>query len=906
MLRHVLRMCLETSRGTDTAVQVAHMSIVVPTLESVSTRDRSPFIRHPVTLCLAIFLMACVNVFGTSYYVDYSSGADGNSGTSTSSPWQHCPGDPHAAGTASNTTLTAGTTIWFKSGVTYTLTASNAAAYGAGGGNGQAGIGLRWGGSSGAPIVYTSSPSWGSSTNRPQFVDGYSSNDIVAFVGYGGQHDLVFSNLSFGPIGGAASVPTDLGSPVTARNGGGIALYGSCANITVANCYFGQLGYWFNVKPMNYASIGGVGFTAQNATHVLLTNDEFTSAYWGAEFEGNANMSGGVEVAYCNFHNSLVWCIRFSPSTSGLIVDNFSIHNCLIHDYEEFDTGNWTAYNPVPHTDGIIEDVDYAATYGTNINIYNNQFWSTNANGGGTAAIFLDGNNNGASANIYNNTFEHTNKGRSIYVYTCTSGQVVRVYNNTAVEAWQNILDIENFGVGGISVTTNQATIDVRNNIWYGTWNGPDVYLTDANQIPTAKPGPLWAMNYDALMALETDKQFTWLGLAIGGKTGMQGVGWETNGVWTDPMLANLAGTNAWQGVGLPTNTYTQINLALQVGSPCIGAGTNLSSLNLPGLNADKDGNPRPASAPWDIGAYEYNTNSILVTPVPVASFSAAPTSGTVPLTVTFTDTSTGTITSRSWQFGDGNVTNTIATSMVYQYATPGTDTVQLVVSGPGGSSTNVQANLITVGNTNSVPPSPPVASFSATPTSGTAPLTVTFTDTSTGSITNCLWHFGDGTSTNTVGTTMVHQYTAPGTNTVRLNVYGPGGSSSATETKLITVGNTNSVPPPVAAFSAAPTSGTAPFTVTFTDTSTGSITNRLWQFGDGTSANAPGTTMVHQYTSAGTNSVRLAVSSSGGTGVDMQPNLIIVNPSSQSGGGGTNGVPQVGNNSHRRFLIAY
>src|SRR5262249_15871603 len=44
---------------------------------------------------------------------------------------------------------------------------------------------------------------------------------------------------------------------------------------------------------------------------------------------------------------------------------------------------------------------------------------------------------------------------------------------------------------------------------------------------------------------------------------------------------------------------------------------------------------------------------------VPVALFSGSPTNGAAPLTVTFTDTSTGTITNRNWSFGDGGVTNT-------------------------------------------------------------------------------------------------------------------------------------------------------------------------------------------------------------------------------------------------------
>jgi PKD repeat protein len=187
-------------------------------------------------------------------------------------------------------------------------------------------------------------------------------------------------------------------------------------------------------------------------------------------------------------------------------------------------------------------------------------------------------------------------------------------------------------------------------------------------------------------------------------------------------------------------------------------------------------------------------------------------------LTVTFTDTSTGTITSRSWQFGDGNVTNTTATTVVYQYTTPGNDTVQLIVNGPGGSSTNVQANLIAVASAG---------------------------------------------------------------------------------------GSTNSVPPPVAAFSGAPTSGTVPLMVTFIDTSTGTITNRLWNFGDGTSISMSGLTVVHGYTATGTDSVQLVVSGPGGTSVKLQSNLIIVNPSGQSGGG-TNGVAQANGRHRWRFLATY
>jgi len=96
------------------------------------------------------------------------------------------------------------------------------------------------------------------------------------------------------------------------------------------------------------------------------------------------------------------------------------------------------------------------------------------------------------------------------------------------------------------------------------------------------------------------------------------------------------------------------------------------------------------------------STNTVTGTGVsgPTASFSAAPTSGSSPLTVTFTDTSTGTITNRVWTWGDGAVTTTVATSVMHTYGCGGPYSVSLVVSGPGQSSTLSKAGLIGVADT--------------------------------------------------------------------------------------------------------------------------------------------------------------------------------------------------------------
>jgi PKD repeat protein len=79
--------------------------------------------------------------------------------------------------------------------------------------------------------------------------------------------------------------------------------------------------------------------------------------------------------------------------------------------------------------------------------------------------------------------------------------------------------------------------------------------------------------------------------------------------------------------------------------------------------------------------------------------------------------------------------------------------------------------------------PEAPSAAFTAAPTTGAAPMTVGFTDQSTGPITSWSWDFGDG-STSTVQNPY-HVYAEPGNYSVTLTVTGPGSPPTDTETKI-------------------------------------------------------------------------------------------------------------------------
>jgi PKD repeat protein len=79
----------------------------------------------------------------------------------------------------------------------------------------------------------------------------------------------------------------------------------------------------------------------------------------------------------------------------------------------------------------------------------------------------------------------------------------------------------------------------------------------------------------------------------------------------------------------------------------------------------------------------------------PAAVFTASPTRGPVPLSVQFTDQSTGQVDQWRWDFGDGHTS--ITRNPQHTYEVIGSYTVSLTVSGPGGSATEKKTDLVTV-----------------------------------------------------------------------------------------------------------------------------------------------------------------------------------------------------------------
>ena len=284
----------------------------------------------------------------------------------------------------------------------------------------------------------------------------------------------------------------------------------------------------------------------------------------------------------------------------------------------------------------------------------------------------------------------------------------------------------------------------------------------------------------------------------------------------------------------------------------------------------------------------------------PVADFVGSPTSGTAPLTVSFTDLSTGNPTSWSWDFGDGGTST--QQNPTYTYTGQGTYTVSLTVSNADGSDTKIRSNYISVSSGGGYSGEGYI--LSRNPDFSTDDRTFTRSDViymlvwsdqvDYTNMRKAEWELRDANK-NKVKQNLTNNWDGSFTASFDLSQLPSNATDWTWKGKLedqnrvkynpttnITVlaGGGN---PPVADFVGSPTSGTAPLTVSFTDLSTGNPTSWSWDFGDGGTSTQQNPT--YTYTGQGTYTVSLTVSNADGSDTKIRSNYISV-----SSGGGYSG----------------
>ena len=490
------------------------------------------------TLILMVVTACAWQVRAALYYVDYASGDDVNKGTSTLTPWQHCPGDTAATGIAASTTPASGDTVIFKGGVTYTV-------------SGARKITISQSGSSGSPITYRSGDQvgWGTTPAFIDVSDGSLTNSTLSLnkVGWITIDGLIVANLTnnydyIGLIGGSVS---------------------SAGNITIQNC--------------------------------TLTNSGGCGIYLQGQWGNSAANPSTMTVSNCVVHHSNWHGVFFRYG-----FDNVVITNCVIHDTGEpiypgrYEGDNICLYKGSSDQMNNIKidgnEMYTTPTKGyilfytpiTGLSVSGNYFHGTNRTGG---LMFACGLTNSV---FYNNVFHTTlSQYEGIYRFNTGSGDMVvngmKICNNT-IRAHLASGAIFYFTDGNCPFETMFYNVSIMNCIVDSTAAIPIIQI-DSN---TTNSAPLMDM---ATFSCD----YNTYAVASGNLFKYRGSG-QTLAQWRDTIKGDTNSVNA-------TPTFMGSGQTLHLASSdtvATGQGENLSSF----FSTDRDGNPRPSSGPWSIGAY--------------------------------------------------------------------------------------------------------------------------------------------------------------------------------------------------------------------------------------------------------------------------------------------------------------
>jgi len=344
-------------------------------------------------------------------------------------------------------------------------------------------------------------------------------------------------------------------------------------NLTIRNIYVITTGTDTSVAAQ---ATYFIKMNASMVSDVTISNCTMTYSRWGVAVTGSNYTFANNDESYAD-HSMII-------GGSGSYANVF-VYGNHFHDWSIWDGPNPFMY----HHDGLHFFTGGGGANVSNVNVYNNTFDGNNG-GSMTGFIFAENSTTLSNVNIFNNVMlaQHVVNGGII---VNTKGDVFRVINNTmrssAPEGSTQGMCFSIEGQTSLSLKNNAITtcgvqVNVNTGATFAT-GGLD-YNLYANALNPSIP---WAYNGTYYGSLGT---------------------WQTaTGGDAHATYLTSAGLSS---AGVP-----------QVGSPVIGAGVNLYSLcngqPMPGLGAlcyDAVGKSRPASGPWDAGAYQ-STSTTMVQP---------------------------------------------------------------------------------------------------------------------------------------------------------------------------------------------------------------------------------------------------------------------------------------------------
>lgn len=331
-------------------------------------------------------------------------------------------------------------------------------------------------------------------------------------------------------------------------------------------------------------STGSIIIDHSGAINTRIHHNHVTGNRNGILFNLEGQNPDGIHI-YNNYVADITWGITVSSFGENSIATNVQIHDNEITNWD-----NWTTPTGAFHQNGIFtftnctpNDPCVNGHIGDAISkIYNNYIHGDLSGGfsGSSTSGFIQL-SDASVFTVFNNILYcppgAIKCGYGLYLLACNGipcGGDIKYYNNTQTFSGHYCMQFD----------TSSPPVLLKNNIFGGGCNG--IEQTRAGKLVTGQTS-----DYNIGFNLAFNR---WVEDGDGGA-------WKTLAQYqASPYFQELHSSTA--------NPLLDANYKLTTGSPAIGTGTNLTSLGITELNVDAAGVARPASGPWDIGAFQFGS----------------------------------------------------------------------------------------------------------------------------------------------------------------------------------------------------------------------------------------------------------------------------------------------------------
>ena len=368
-----------------------------------------------------------------------------------------------------------------------------------------------------------------------------------------------------------------------------------------------------------------VSKSGTSGNKILITKGTDSGHNGKVIINGEGTRASGVVIGNCNYIN-VRGIIFENLSWAGVKIDHsnyVTAENCTVRQqgragvFVQYSTGVEikgctieTGSYINAQTDGIYSQYTVNDIYDHNHIVINN----SDPGGHDDCIQSYKDNNLTVHSNYCEQNNSKTSNAQGIFA-TVPQGGTFRFYNNVV-----NLGNAESNGMSFLKLG-GTGTVEIIGNTLFGVTSYSLLYVSGTNN-PVIKNNIIYSNG-----TTFASRVLDWNGNSSNINNNIIYVSNSTH-----DYVARFCGVNetwrGWQALGLDVNGYNANpkfistsgkDFSLQAGSPAINAGTNLGSP----YNVDINGNPRPSTGNWDIGAYQSNnpTGIILNNQVPNNTF---------------------------------------------------------------------------------------------------------------------------------------------------------------------------------------------------------------------------------------------------------------------------------------------